>query len=45
MACYLSALSGVPIEQSSIKPVIKEPQTMRWLIEQYRKAVIGLVWH
>ncbi|ADR52596.1 phage-related integrase/recombinase [Candidatus Liberibacter solanacearum CLso-ZC1] len=38
MPAYLSALSGIPIEQSSIKPVIKEPQTMRWLIEQYRKS-------
>ncbi|MBA5724655.1 integrase, partial [Candidatus Liberibacter sp.] len=36
MACYISALSGEVLEQHYVKPVTQEPQTMRWLIEQYR---------
>ncbi|MFV0256704.1 MAG: tyrosine-type recombinase/integrase [Candidatus Liberibacter solanacearum] len=38
MPAYLSALSGVPIEQGYIKPQKKEPQTLRWLVSQYRKS-------
>ncbi|ADR52002.1 phage-related integrase/recombinase [Candidatus Liberibacter solanacearum CLso-ZC1] len=38
MPAYLSALSGIPIEQGYIKPQKKEPQTLRWFISQYRKS-------
>ncbi|CAL9915406.1 Integrase [Candidatus Liberibacter solanacearum] len=38
MPAYLSALSGFPIEQGYIKPQKKEPQTLRWLVSQYRKS-------
>ncbi|WP_245280399.1 hypothetical protein [Candidatus Liberibacter solanacearum] len=38
MPAYLSALSGVSIEQGYIKPQKKETQTLRWLVSQYRKS-------